>query len=126
MSKPHWKTFRETAAVFSGKLVSIGEEKIFENNRRLFSLTFEIEKSWKGVKDKRITVLTNYPNRCSAFDFRENEKYLLYAYKLKDSDEQYVSSGCASSQELSSELAQKNIKDLDGFWFRLKSRFWIF
>ena len=126
-SEPHGKVFRKTTAIFVGKLISIGDERIQkEGYSPLRTLTFEIEKSWKGMNGNRIIIFTNYSNMCSAFEFQSGSKYLLYAYKLKSYNNFYVTSECASSKELLSDSAQERVKDLDSFWFRLKSRIWIF
>ena len=124
-SDSHGKTFRKTNAVFLGKLVSIGTDEIRkEGLSTLHSLTFEVEKKWKGTKGEKVIVFTNNPNMCSAFEFREGQKYLLYVRNF--SEIPFVSSDCASSVEADSEAAQDRIKDLNSFWFRLKSRLWIF
>lgn len=120
--EPHSKTFRKAKAIFVGKLIEIGTEEIKkEGYSLLYKLTFDVEKKWKGKKSKQITVFTNGTNMCSAFKFREGEKYLSYVHK-----DSYVTSECASSKEFSSDPTQDRIKDLDSFWFRLKSRLWIF
>lgn len=114
--------FRQAKAIYVGKLVLIGTEKIQkEGYSPLHTLTFEIGKKWKGARNQKTTLLTNYSNMCSAFEFREGEEYLLYVQKKS-----YVTSECASSVKLSSKEAQARIKDLSSFWFRLKSRLWIF
>ena len=124
-SDSHEKTFRKTKAIFVGKLVSIGTDEIKKGDfPPLHSLTFDVEKKYKGAKAEKITVLTGNPNMCSAFEFRAGEKYLLYVRKIKDVP--FVSSDCASSVELNSTTAQDRMKDLNSFWFRLKSRLWIF
>jgi hypothetical protein len=116
------KIFRKAKAIFVGKLVSIGTDKIQkEGYSPLQTLTFDVGKKWKGATTQKITLLTNYSNMCSAFEFGEGKEYLLYVQKNS-----YVTSECASSVELSSEAAQDRIKDLNSFWFRLKSRLWMF
>jgi hypothetical protein len=121
-SNSHSKEFRKTKAIFVGKLISVGTEEIQkEGYSPLYTLTFDVEKEWKGVKTKKVKVFTNRQNMCSAFEFREGETYLLYVQK-----DSYVTSDCASSLELNSSMAQENIKDLNSFWFRIKSRLWIF
>jgi hypothetical protein len=117
--------FRKTQAVFLGRLISIGTDEITkEGSSPLHSLTFEVEKKWKGTKGEKVKVFTNNPNMCSAFEFREGQKYLLYVRNVKEIA--FVSSDCASSVEANSGVAQDRIKDLNSFWFRLKSRLWIF
>jgi hypothetical protein len=116
------KIFRQARAIVVGKLVSIGTDKIQkEGYSPLHTLTFDVEKKWKGAATQRITLLTNSSNMCSAFEFREGEKYLLYVQKNS-----YVTSGCASSVEFSSNVAQERVKDLNSFWFRIKSRLRLF
>ncbi len=61
---------------------------------------------------------------CSALEFREGQNYLLYVKNIRGIS--FVTSGCASSVEANSEPAQERIKDLNSFWFRLKSHLWIF
>ena len=116
------KMFRQAKAIFVGKLVSVGTDRIQkEGYSPLHTLTFDVEKKWKDATTQKITLSTNSSNMCSAFEFREGKEYLLYVQKNS-----YVTSDCASSVELTAEVAQNRIKDLNSFWFRLKSRLWIF
>ena len=119
-SEPHGKTSRQAEAIFVGTLVSIGTQEI--SNQKisggpLHSLTFKVERKWKGIKTDEITVFTNAPNSCSAFEFREGRKYLIYVR-----NNSFVTSDCASSVEADSSAARDRMKDLNSFWFRLKAR----
>ena len=124
--EPHGKKFREAKAIFVGRLLVIGAEEIRkEDSMPLHSLTFDVEKGWKGVKEGgRVIVFTGSTNLCSAFEFREGGRYLLYVRRV--SEVLYVTSGCASSMEADTDVAQESMKDLSSFWFRLKSRVWRF
>lgn len=119
-SPSHAKTFRKAKAVFVGKLVAIDSAESTEA-RAPYKLTFDVVKDWKGVNENTFAAFTNRPNMCSAFDFHEGREYLVYVFK-----DSYVTSDCSSSSELASELSTRRIKELDRFWFRFRSRLWLF
>ena len=117
----HKENFREAKAVFIGEAVSVGTHNLSNpkvSDRRLHAVTFKVEKMWKGAKKKEITVLTDScASMCCLVQFREGAKYLVYVY-----DDSFVPSDCAWSADIESHRAKKNMKDLNGFWFRQKAR----
>ncbi len=72
------------AAVFSGKVTKITFNELPAERGR-YTVTFEVEKVWKGETNKKITLIT----RASSCDvrFHEGESYLVFASMLKDESE---------------------------------------
>lgn len=65
----------KSKAVFSGKVIDIKDEK---NNRKIL---FDVEETWKGVKDTQIILLDEISS-CS-LDFHEGATYLVFAYDFQ-------------------------------------------
>lgn len=84
-------TFQRADAVFSGKVVSVKEQKRPAKNgdsHVTHAYTFEVRNSWKGVSSSRITTyfysyfLTDsgtYVTGCHSEGFKVGETYLVYA-----------------------------------------------
>ena len=121
---PHKEEFRRAKAIFIGEAISVGENKLYNpkiSDHPLYSVTFKVEKRWKGAKKGEVTVFTEFcRSMCCLIEFREGRKYLVYVY-----DDSLVPSDCAWSSELGSHVAWK-LEDLNSFWFRLSARLWRF
>jgi hypothetical protein len=121
----HKENFRWAKAIFIGDAVSVGTSKLSNpkiSDRPLYSITFKVEKMWKGAKKKEVSVLTDScASMCCLVQFREGARYLVYVY-----EDSFVPSDCAWSAEIESQRAQENMKDLNSFWFRMKARLWRF
>lgn len=82
------EAFERATAVFIGRVVSI--ERLYTPRTRAGSTTpyheikLEVEKSWKLVDRRQITLTTPhiYQNTCGSFDV--GEEYLVYADRLND------------------------------------------
>lgn len=82
------EAFERATAVFAGRVVSI--ERLYTPRTRAGSSTpyhevkLEVEKSWKLVDRRQITLtIPNiYRNTCGSFDV--GEEYLVYADRLND------------------------------------------
>ena len=116
------KNFRKSEAVFVGKVLEIKESN---NNRvadsigmnKVYDITFEVEKSWKDKTSKQITVVSdNGYLVCGGFPFAVGKQYLVYA-KGKDL---IVISDCDRTVPI--DAGEKDIKNLNSFWFRFFSR----
>ena len=68
-------------AVFSGKVIKVTFKQPPREAGR-YTVTFEVERVWKGELKKRLTLIT----RTSSCDvlFREGESYLVFASMLYD------------------------------------------
>jgi hypothetical protein len=86
-------------AVFSGKVIDIKDE---ENNRKIL---FEVEETWKGVKDTQIILLDEISS-CS-LDFFEGASYLVFAYEFQGD---LTTNICDRTKDLSS--AQEDLLKL--------------
>lgn len=68
-------------AVFSGKVIKITFKQPPHEMGR-YTVTFEVERVWKGEMKKRMTLITR-PSSCDVL-FREGESYLVFASMLYD------------------------------------------
>ena len=69
---PPKKALEQAAAVFMGKVTSI------ERARRGWTVTFEVEKSFKGLKTKKIEVQTPIDTGACGYHFTKGEVYIVY------------------------------------------------
>lgn len=124
--------FRKASAVFVGEVVSRMHSKLpakWEDDDNappvLDVLTFKVEKHWKGVRSSEVNawVDSRYSN-CSGMRFREGEKYLVYADSYKGSLVIYWCEKAALTTPVSSKGVDKQVKQLDSFWFRMRARLW--
>jgi hypothetical protein len=86
-------------AVFSGKIIDIKDEK---NIRKIL---FDVEETWKGVKDTQIILLDEISS-CS-LDFFEGASYLVFAYDFQGD---LTTNICDRTKDLSS--AQEDLLKL--------------
>ena len=116
------KAFRKAKAIFIGQVLEIKESK---NQKvadslglvKVYDIKFKVHKSWKGVKNSEITVVSdNGVLVCYGFDFRLGEKYLVYA----NEDDLVVISHCERTVPLAA--ASEDIPKLNNFFYRLVSR----
>jgi hypothetical protein len=97
-----------SSAVFEGKVIDKGGTIKVEHNR-LRKYTFEVERAWKGVNKKRITIYSYDGDSASCgFEFNKNETYLVYSY-LGD-DELLQTNLCSGNLPIS--LAKDEIAQL--------------
>jgi hypothetical protein len=117
--------FRQAKAVFFGEVTLVGKGQLFNPKLArgpLYAITFKVEKRWKGARHKKITVLTDScASMCCRVEFREGRRYLVYVYK-----DSFVPSDCSWSGDLDAPWVERQIKELDSFWFRQKARLWPF
>jgi hypothetical protein len=131
---PLRKQFRWADSVFIGKVVKVVEyaptdkeiNSIPENWRdwKVWSkVTFEVEKKWKGniSKTQEFISIAYYICACSTTvtEFKENKEYLVFSQK-----QSFVF--VCDSDENESEYAEKKIKHIDNFGFRLWSKIYPF
>lgn len=71
---PPKNLYKVSKAVFFDELINSTQP----DGDALRILTFRIDKFWKGIESRELTVLTPRPDRCGYY-FSVGEKYLIYA-----------------------------------------------
>ncbi|WP_409271714.1 hypothetical protein V1499_19190 [Neobacillus sp. SCS-31] len=79
---PVGKEFEKSAAVFTGKVIGIKEEKDIGKDARTEKVLFEVSATWKGLTESQV-ILEYYQDSCS-IDFRKGQEYLVYARENPD------------------------------------------
>jgi hypothetical protein len=94
----HKANFRSAKQIFFGEVISIGDSKTLNlefSNAPLHSVTFKVEKVWKGRKTDEIVVVTDScASMCCTVQFHEGGKYLVYVY-----DDSSLPSDCSLSSD---------------------------
>ena len=73
-----------STAVFSGKVVEIRSRKQSGNIFRGVEVVFRVEKAWKGVKGRTVSVFTASHGAACGYGFTQGRTYLVYAYGAAD------------------------------------------
>ena len=74
---PPKKALEQAAAVFMGTVKSIKAVR----GRPGLTVTFEVEKSYKGVKTKKLEVQTPVDQGACGYGFTKGEVYVVYCYR---------------------------------------------
>lgn len=120
------KTFRKAKAVFVGTVVEVKESNNknvadFLGMQKVYDIKFKVEKSWKGIKDSEITVVSdNGYIACPGNVFVIGKEFMIYA----TGKDLVVVSMC--ERNLPIEAAKRDINNLDNFWFRFFARVFSF
>lgn len=117
--------FRKADVIFLGQIVAVSEHKpISKDDYYINSVSFKVEKQWKGSKKSAISVLfgVDIPGMCGDMSLIVSQRYLIYAYHEKDELITYADCG----PNVQAENAKSDIKNLNSSWFRLRSRLWRF
>ena len=69
----------QSTAVFSGKVIKIKRHKQAGNIFNSVEVIFSVQKAWKGVKKKTVSVFTSSNSAACGFNFKEKQTYLVYA-----------------------------------------------
>lgn len=110
---PPKEELQKATAVFSGTVVSIDKRKVPDQNPNgfvayFYVVTFDVEKSWKGVTKKTITVNAGIQGGMCGYPFEDKENYIVYA---NGSDENTLSTSiCSRTNKLI--YAQEDLKEL--------------
>lgn len=67
------------AAVFSGRVVAIKENKALSNSYGKVEAVFEVDRAWKGVDRRTISVFTHSNSAACGYGFTVGVEYLVYA-----------------------------------------------
>ncbi len=79
------EALEKSTAVFSGTVLNVDRGFLgIDDFLGSISVTFDVERSWKGVTEKIVVVGTSSSSTCS-YDFNEYEKYLVYAHDVSGS-----------------------------------------
>jgi len=108
---PPKEELQKATAVFSGTVVSIDKKKVsvgqgfFEDS---YTATFTVEKAWKGITKKIITVNAGIQGGSCGYPFEDKGSYIVYA---DGADENALSTGlCTRTNKLI--YAQEDLKEL--------------
>lgn len=113
--------FRKASAVFVGEVVSKSTPKVpaswDDDDKAPFVsdvVTFKVEKRWKGARNSEVDAWLDVRySHCSGMQFREGEKYLIYADSYKGSLIIYWCDKAALTAPLSSKEAQERVQQLE-------------
>lgn len=67
---------KESTAVFSGMVINIDRDLTGYE----YKVRFDVEKIWKGISDKTVVVSTGMGGGDCGYEFKEGERYFVYAY----------------------------------------------
>ncbi|HXG67737.1 MAG TPA: hypothetical protein VNO70_21725 [Blastocatellia bacterium] len=70
---------KESAAVFSGKVVEIRRNQRTDDFFARVEAVIEVERVWKGVEKTTVSVFTSSDSAACGYGFKEGETYLVYA-----------------------------------------------
>ena len=110
---------RESEAVFSGEVVDIdadADEDFVPGPPPLHldPVTFEIEESWKGISEgqQQVVVRGDGPGASCGIQFREGERYLVYAYRGGEGEDGPLGTGvCEGTKPLA--VAEDDLRVLN-------------
>jgi hypothetical protein len=93
--EPPDQAVRDSAAVFSGKVVRVYGGK----NAQEKTVELEVVRVWKGIGKPRVTLKTHSHSASCGFPFREGETYLVYSQK--DGHGDLTTSICSRTRRMS-------------------------
>jgi len=113
------KSLENADAVFAGKVLKITEVEPDESDRRqetwifgtLYKVRVRVEQYWKGASTKETDFLIYFGGTETnwTFEFKEGERFLVFAKKGRDTDDLYVDP-CAGTDKI--ENAKKDLEEL--------------
>ena len=85
-SPPPIEALEESTVVFSGTVLYVDRGLLgIDDFLGSISVTFDVERSWKGVTEKTVVVETSSSGGLCGYGFKESEKYLVYAHDVSGS-----------------------------------------
>ncbi len=85
-SPPPIEALEESTAVFSGTVLRVDRGLLgIGDLPGSISVTFDVERSWKGVTEKTVVVETSSDSAMCGYGFKESEKYLVYTHEVSGS-----------------------------------------
>lgn len=101
---PPKEALGKASAVFVAKVRKI------ETNGLQDTVTLRVKKSWKGVKEEEVQVVTASSGAACGVSFTEDSEWLIYTYTAKDS-KILQTNICTRTKELKKE-AEDEMKEL--------------
>ena len=111
--------------MFLGQIVETsGVKSISRDYDFINAVKFTVESQWKGTREKQIIVLlgVDIPGMCGDMSLTSGRRYLIYAYRTKEGLVTYADCG----PNMEADFAKADLKNLNRFWFRVRSRLWPF
>lgn len=110
---------RTSDAVFAGRAEQVSPAlALGPLVLRRQSTSFRVERSWKGVSDRSVTVGGHEVPRLD-YPFEEGTRYLVYAYEDGDGDDAHlITNGCKQNQPVVE--AEADIRELGAGMLQLR------
>jgi hypothetical protein len=108
--------------VFVGQLIDTDRKRAIPERLSggvIYTAKFKIEKAWKGSWKSEVSVFSGRDFACGGFDFRPGEKYLVYVLDVEKDLVAFTACSRTRPYSRSSVEADKELKRLDSYWFRL-------
>ncbi|MFZ3591203.1 hypothetical protein ACOI1C_18650 [Bacillus sp. DJP31] len=87
--------YKQVTAVFSGKVIDIKNQL---NPSEPMKVTFQVDQSWKGVSEGKISIYTAKDSAACGYAFNMDDSYLVYASEYEGK----LNTGlCSLTKELS-------------------------
>jgi hypothetical protein len=114
----HRSEFRASRAVFLGTVVSV-----LPGERGLSLVKLRVDKRWKGPNSREMEILSDQGQRCGGPRFEAGKQYLVYARHDENPDGPLeVPASSRSKPAEFSGASEREFRQLDSLWFRLRSR----
>jgi hypothetical protein len=94
--KPPAEALAESRTVFSGKVIDI------DSNEFSKSVTFDVDRAWKGISKDRVTAATPANSAACGYEFEEGREYLIYSHDDEEGLEVII---CSRTQPLETATA---------------------
>lgn len=107
-SKSASEELERATAVFAGKVIEIKRHKQSSDLSARVEAVFEVEKVWKGVNEKRVSIFTSSWSTACGYGFKEDRTYLVYAYG--NAEARLSTSICARTRRLKD--AREDLREL--------------
>jgi hypothetical protein len=102
------KELEQSAAVFSGKVLDVRRSPKGAGLFTRVEAVFEVERAWKGVGERTISVFTSSQSSACGYGFKKGEAYLVYG--SKDGEGRLITSICSRTRRLKD--AGDDVKEL--------------
>jgi hypothetical protein len=107
--KPVAQALEDASAVFSGKVLKIKRVKRGEQAELAdVEVVFAINRSWKGAKQRTLSVFTSSQSAACGYGFKKGRTYLVYAHG--NSEQKLSTSICSRTKRFSE--AGEDLKEL--------------
>jgi CRISPR/Cas system-associated endonuclease/helicase Cas3 len=110
---PPSEAFKESMAVFVGKVVEAKEEGIEDD--RILKVKFKVDTSWKHVKSQEVTIETDVNEALCGYTFETGKIYLVYT--SQNSQQVLRTNLCSRTNMIANaEADMKFLKTLKPLW----------